>query len=243
MAIQQSGKAKPIALQSNYSLEAPNPQIGAYLAWDFFEQESNLTPYATGSYLGTKKVLKVGAGFQLQKDAMWNRTVLGDTVRHNMENFAVDVFLDLPLDSARKDAVTFYVGQYWFGFGPNYIQNIGAMNPVTDGGSSLNGAGTAAPILGTGNMSYTQLGYMLPVGLTGETFRLQPYGALTQANFQALDQSLWLYDLGINLFKNGHSNKITFNYQNRPVYSYNLDGTNFVSARKGVYTLQLQVVL
>ncbi len=244
MAIQQSGKAQPLSLQSNYNLEAPNPQLGGYFGWDFFEQESNLTPYATGSYLGTKKVLKIGAGFQFQKDAMWNRELSGDTVRHNMENFAADVFLDYPLDSDRKDAVTFYFGQYWFGFGPNYIQNIGAMNPVTgSNGSSLNGGGTAAPILGTGNMSYTQLGYLLPVGLTGETIRLQPYGALTQANFQALDESLWLYDIGINLFKNGHSNKITFNYQNRPVYSYNVDGTNFVSARKGLYTLQLQVTL
>lgn len=244
MAIQQSENAQSISLQSNYNLESAKPQIGAYMAWGFFEQESNLTPYATGTYLGTKKVLKLGAGFQFQQEAMWNRELAGDTVRHHMENFAVDVFLDLPLDTTRKDALTFYFGHYWFDFGPNYIQNIGAMNPVTGSdGSSLNGGGTAAPILGTGNMSYTQLGYLLPVGLTGEVIRLQPYGALTQANFQALDQSLWLYDLGINLFKNGHNNKVTFNYQNRPVYAYQVDGTNFVSARKGVYTLQLQVVL
>lgn len=246
MAIQQSGKATPISTVSTYNQEPANPQVGTYFAWDFFEQESNQTPYAKGTYLGSKKVLRLGAGFQTQKNAMWNLNTDGDTVRHNMENFAADVFLDLPLDSARKDAITFYFGQFWFGYGPNYIQNIGAMNPASANSNPaiINGGGTAAPILGTGTMFYTQLGYLLPVSITGESFRLQPYYAITSGDFNALDETLWLYDIGVNLFKNGHNNKLTFNYQNRPVFVTNVtDGTNFVGTRKGVYTLQLQIAI
>ncbi len=44
------------------------PQL--YANYDFFEQESQVLPFTVGSYLGTKKVFNVGAGFQYHPDAM-----------------------------------------------------------------------------------------------------------------------------------------------------------------------------
>jgi hypothetical protein len=40
--------------------------------YQFFDQEDNLLPYTTGSYLGKKKIVNLGAGFIYQPDAMWN---------------------------------------------------------------------------------------------------------------------------------------------------------------------------
>ena len=44
------------------------PQL--YVNYDFFEQESQVVPFTVGSYLGTKKVFNIGAGFQYHPGAM-----------------------------------------------------------------------------------------------------------------------------------------------------------------------------
>jgi hypothetical protein len=44
------------------------PQL--YINYDFWEPESQVLPFTVGSYLGTKKVLNVGAGFQYHPGAM-----------------------------------------------------------------------------------------------------------------------------------------------------------------------------
>lgn len=44
------------------------PQL--YVNYDFFEKESQTLPFTVGSYLGTKKVFNIGAGFQYHRDAM-----------------------------------------------------------------------------------------------------------------------------------------------------------------------------
>jgi hypothetical protein len=45
-----------------------------YVNYDFFEQESSVLPFMVGSYLGTKKVFNIGAGFQYHPRAMWHNT-------------------------------------------------------------------------------------------------------------------------------------------------------------------------
>jgi hypothetical protein len=44
------------------------PQL--YFNWDFLEVESQVLPFTVGSYLGTKRVFNVGAGFQYHPQAM-----------------------------------------------------------------------------------------------------------------------------------------------------------------------------
>jgi len=63
----------PINTFASFSGRPPKPQYQGYFMWQFKDQESNLTPYTTGSYLGKKSVLNVGAGFVVQPEAMWYR--------------------------------------------------------------------------------------------------------------------------------------------------------------------------
>lgn len=44
------------------------PQL--YVNYDFFEPESQVLPFTVGSYLGTKRVFNIGAGFQYHPQAM-----------------------------------------------------------------------------------------------------------------------------------------------------------------------------
>ena len=49
----------------------PKPQYQGYFSYQFKDQESNLTPYTAGTYLGKKAVFNIGAGFIVQPEAMW----------------------------------------------------------------------------------------------------------------------------------------------------------------------------
>ncbi|HLL94827.1 MAG TPA: hypothetical protein VK404_07610 [Spirosoma sp.] len=60
---------------SQYNSRSFNkPLYQLYTTYDFFEQESQTLPFMVGSYLGTKKVFNIGAGFMIQPDAMWHRS-------------------------------------------------------------------------------------------------------------------------------------------------------------------------
>lgn len=244
MAYQNASGATALNSTSSFSMNIPKLQSAAYVFWQFWDKESNLTPYTRGCYLGSKKILNIGAGYQYQQDAMWHKNTSGDTISTPMKNFAVDVMMDLPIDSGKKGVLTVYASQFWLDFGPNYIRNIGAMNPANGNinPAIVNGSGTGAPVLGTGNVFYGQVGYLLPKKWFGDfPARIQPYATITQANYKALSKTMLLYDLGVNLLKDGHDNKLTLNYQNRPIFATQSNGDKTVTDRKGMVVLQLQV--
>jgi hypothetical protein len=66
-----------ISQWSGRTLNEPMYQL--YSSYDFWEQESQTLPFMVGSYLGTKKVLNIGAGFIHQSNAMWARQIKGGT--------------------------------------------------------------------------------------------------------------------------------------------------------------------
>ncbi|MBO6659442.1 MAG: hypothetical protein JJ862_05960 [Roseivirga sp.] len=102
----QSAVIGPNSLFSN---EPANLQTQGYFKYEFLDSESNLTPYNTGSYLGSKNVFNIGAGFIYQKDAMWHTENNGaDIVRENLALFGVDVFYDRVLDASKNTAITAY---------------------------------------------------------------------------------------------------------------------------------------
>lgn len=202
---------------SDYNPKATNFNYAGYAFYQFFDKESNLLPFLVGTYLGSKKVLNVGFGFQHQKEAMWYRSQSGDTLNHNQTLLSADVFMDLPLSKERKDAVTFYGVYYSYDFGPNYLRTIGILNPVTGGGTHR---GNAVPTIGTGSITYGQLGYLLP-DFT-KKMRIQPYVAHSYSRFSgyrnAADEIVPIHvtDAGINFYLAGHHSKWTINYRNRP---------------------------
>lgn len=214
-----------------------------YLEYQFLDQESNLLPYKVGSYLGTKKVFNIGAGFYNAPDA--TRTSIGaDIDRHDISLFAGDVFLDMPLGKPEsKMALTAYSVFYDYDFGPNYLRNVGIMNvgaaqPGFTGTPSLAGAGNTQPTIGSGTIWYTQAGFLLPDSSPNPKVRIQPFGAYTYKNFDALEKSSSQFDVGTNFFLDGQHAKITAQYSTRPVYT-----SPDTQSSKGEFIVQLHIYL
>lgn len=245
MLASKSTVVKPISVNSDFSFMPPHPQTSAYVMYQFLEEESNLTPYMTGTYLGKKKVFNIGSGFQYQSNAMWhyNDVIKKDTILEDMFNFAVDAYYDAPIGTNGM-AISAYATAMHLGYGKNYIRNQGVMNPaegVLAGTATINGAGNAFPMFGTGNIIAGQLGLLLPKNILGEkNGQLQPYIMVLHANFDRLQQGVFQYDAGLNWYISGYRSKLTLNYQNRPIFSSSdLKESN----RKSMIVLQFQIAI
>ncbi|RAR48442.1 porin [Flavobacterium lacus] len=215
-----------------------------YFEYQFFDKESNFLPFKVGSYLGTKKMFNVGAGFYTAPSST-KSSLNGVVEKHATNLFAGDVFLDLPIgNKEKKMAFTGYSVFYSYDFGPNYIRNIGIMNegvvdPTFTGGRALAGPGNLQPMIGTGSIWYTQAGILLPNANEKPKVRIQPFAAYTYKNFDALDKASNQFDFGTNFFLDGHHAKITAQYSNRPVYT----AADKIDSYKGEFLVQLQIYL
>lgn len=215
-----------------------------YVEYQFLDKEANLLPFKVGTYLGTKKVFNIGAGFYTAPSST-KTSVNGVVEKHPINLFSGDIFLDMPLGAKEKKmALTAYSVYYNYDFGPKYLRNIGIMNegvvdPTFTGNKALAGPGNLQPMIGTGSIWYTQAGFLLPNKNEKPKVRIQPYVAYTNKNFDALKIGSNQFDLGTNLFLDGHHAKLTAQYSNRPIYTAvdNIDGY------KGEFLLQLQVYL
>ncbi len=224
----------------DFALNDTKMRTSGYLKYEFLDNESNKTAYSggTGTYLGKKKLLNLGAGFMVQPD-MTSQLINGVEEYYDFKNWAVDVFLDLPLNN-REDALTSYLGFYSNDFGPNYIRNLGANDIADLSGSSFNGGGNDFPMMGTGETVFFQLGYLLPK-FKKITHRIQPNIAVQYSDFEALDDPMVTYDLGINYYIKGHDNKLTLGYQDRPIFNENDLGEIKKTSRRGMVVLQYQI--
>ncbi|MBL0316903.1 MAG: hypothetical protein IPP69_14520 [Flavobacteriales bacterium] len=244
--------SNPLGSDAQFSPLPPKPQYSGYLSWQFFDQESNELPYQTGTYLGKKHVLNLGAGAQFQQNAMWYNQMLDsvavDTLHHDMLLAAVDVFYDAPLRREKGDAISFYAVAAYYDFGKNYIRNQGPMN-VTDGmnvNGTFSGTGVAWPMIGTGTSFYAQLGYLSPeLSATKKLGKLMPYVSAQWSKYD-LAKDLVLYgDAGCSWYLDGTRSKLTFGVQNRPVMKLVTpsDGPHFIQqqSRKNSFILQYQV--
>jgi hypothetical protein len=244
MSALQSSAVKPLGVNSDFSLKPANPQFSGYLMYQFLDEESNLTPYTAGTYLGKKSVFNIGAGFQYQQNAMWHNTGIGtDTVYQNMVNFAVDAFYDHPIGT-KGAALSAYATFCHLDFGKGYLRNIGVMNPangMAPGTDNLNGSGNASPMLGTGNVIQGQVGYLLPKSVLGDSNgQLMPYAMIMHATYDRLKQKMMVYDIGLNWFIEEHKTKISIDYQNRPVFK---SSDQKVSQRLGMAVMQFQIAI
>lgn len=220
--------------------------LSGYFDYQFFDQESNLLPFRVGTYLGGKKVFNIGAGFYHQARGTRSSDAIGVSHAHDINLFAGDVFLDLPIGSKKKNmAVTAYGVYYNFDFGPNYlratgIMNTGAANPVTPAADKvLEGPGNARVLLGTGSIAYVQAGFLLPK-FKNNKVRIQPIASLAYKQFDALKAAGSFWDAGCNFYIDAHNAKITAQYSSRPLYDA---ATKELKDRKGEMLLQFQVML
>jgi hypothetical protein len=230
----------PTTTDFSFSNMPANKQYQGYFKFMFLDKESNLTPYQVGSYLGTKRMFNVGAGFIYQKDAMWALDGTGNSIQNDMALYNVDVFYDQPLSD--KEALTFYAAFSNFDFGKNYIRNIGVNNPATGStGVTPGGFGNALPMIGTGNTFYSQIGFLFGENILNEGGKIQPFAAIQYSQFDYLAENMAMYELGANYYLDGtQGTKLSFVYQNRPAYA-SIAGENVLNTRKGMAVIQCHV--
>lgn len=158
-----------------------------YFEYNFLESESNFLPYKVGSYLGTKKVFNVGAGFFLHPKGTVRSN--GTTISsEDVSIFAVDAFYDAPLGE-NKGAITAYAVFQNNEYGKDYLYSA----------------------YGTGSMLYGHIGYMLP---TEKLTKLQPYVSFGSNSYDATDDNRNVFGIGSNVYMNGHNSKLTLEYKN-----------------------------
>jgi hypothetical protein len=250
--ITSSGAAQTGLLNySTFAQYGHTLQQQGYLMYQFFEHENHTTPYMTGTYLGKKKIFNIAVGGIFQKDAMWHRGTANswDTVYQDLKLFAVESFLDMPVGS-KQQAISAYAGFFNTDYGKNYLRYNGLMNPAN--GSASNGPvgipghgptfGNAHPMFGTGKVIYSQVGYLLPENFLKCKSRFLPYASFTHAKYDRLgDESMEIFNAGINCLINGHKSKLTLDWQNRPTYNVTITGDAVKEERKNSFILQYQV--
>ncbi|CAN0420380.1 unnamed protein product, partial [Phaeothamnion confervicola] len=189
--VTSSGNVPALGTNSTFALMGHEKQYQGFFAWNFFDKESHVTPYMTGTYLGKKKILNLEAGFIAQKNATWSReTVASDTVYHSMNLFSVALFYDAPINAEKGNAISAYAGYYNMDYGKGYLRYNGVMNPAngSTNAAAIGGSfGNAFPMFGTGQVLYAQVGYLFKRDLLGEGHgTLMPYASLMSADYERL---------------------------------------------------------
>lgn len=218
--------------QAVFNNNANTWSTAGYFKWEFLENEGNLLPYTVGSYLGTKKVFNIGAGYYYQPNGTARASATGgDRVPSDIFLFGADVFFDSPLGSVETGgALTALFTFYYFDFGPNFLRNIGISNiGDTGSGSAVNGRGNGYPVIGTGTSLVLEVGYLLPTEPLGGV-SLQPYFRTQLSFFEALNDELSpMLEGGVNWLLIGHHAKLTLHYRARPIFLAPGDMDGFAS--------------
>lgn len=235
--------------RSGFNRRNNSVNLQGYVNYQLWDQESNLLPFAVGSYLGSKKVFNIGVGFERGFDAIVSYNSPTDSAVQDMKLFAADVFIDYPL-SSKKDAITAYAAYYNYNFGNNYVRNVGIMNMAdgfssgTTGAVNRSGFGNSYATIGTGEAIHAQVGYLLPK--TSDKLRIQPYANITLQNWYGIkntDGTMkgWLANgnVGCNWLLEGHHAKITTDIGLRP----DLNNANNEAKIRTCFTVQTMIYL
>lgn len=222
----------------NYAKGSTVLLTSSYLKYEFWDNEASrlLTSGGAGTYLGTKRILNVGMGYEYMPKIREINTGTATTTCDYF-NFGVDFFMDTPI-SDQNDAITAYLSFNTTDFGKGYVRNVGA-NSIFDKGTSFNEAGNAHPAIGTGNSVFLQFGYLLPKW-EGTKVRVQPNIGWKYADYKALNAPVNVYTMGVNTYFNGQKSKLSLGYENRPVFC---NVTKKPKSRLGTLILQYQIEL
>lgn len=237
--------ADPQLNKATFSKNEAHKDLSGYFRYAFFDKESNETPFNAGTYVGKKKVLSLGAGFEYMHNALWHNDAEQALHLDDMKSVALDLFYDAPLNKDKGTSISAYGMAMHNDYGPNYLRFSGTNNPATGvaaANASLNGAGNALPTAGTGNTFYAQLGGTLPYfSQKNHNIQLQPAVSVQLANYDALKDNSAIYDAGVSLLFHGNSSRLTFDAQNRPIYSLNAANEGVVTDHKWAFVLKYRI--
>lgn len=218
--------------------------FAGYGMYQFLDKEMTATSFLAGTYLGSKKVFNLGAGFYATKEATLSQPEVDVFQSHDQFILGADAFLDLPVGPKSKEmSVSFYSVFYKYDFGPNYLRTSGLMNPGTadpdfQGQVALDGFGNNKFLMGTGNMWYTQAGFVLPK--FSEVVKVQPFASYALKDLEGLYEIGHFYDIGANLFILAQNAKVAYQYSSRPLFDKE---SKEVFTRRGEHLLTLQIAL
>lgn len=211
----------------NVSYELATDKLGlkGYFTAQLWDKESNELPFKASTYIGKKKVLNFGIGFDYQPES----TIVFETIDkfkiNDKLHLAADVFMDLPLSNG--GAITFYTGVFKFDYGKNYLLSYGIMDKYKQLGE---------PQQGTGYAINTQIAYVIP---SKSNIKIQPYYVFDYKDYEALNDLALHHNMGVNFFMAGHKAKFGLEYQLRPYFA---DGKNFDSY-KGTGILKMSFAI
>jgi hypothetical protein len=246
--VETNGTApSPLNQNAQFSSHGLSKQIDAMLVWNIFDTEDNTTPgYMTGTYLGRRKVWNIETGIIQQNNAL-RRLEGTQAVSENMTLWSVASYLDMPLNMDKGTAVSGYAGYFNTDYGKGYLRYNGIMNPATGTNQPIIGAsnshGNAFPMFGTGEVVYAQAGYKFKNNLLGDQGTLQPYATYQRANYERINGSVNVYNVGVNWLIKNHNSKLSLDYQLRPVYKNSTVDANMLDrdSRKSAIVLQYQI--
>lgn len=243
---------KPFATSLKPTVGGPavdNNQSGklsyaGYVFYQFFNKETTTTAFLPGNYLATKKILNIGTGFYANKDATQTQPSENVFQSHSANIFGADVYSEIPLGDKKKEmGLTLYSVFYNYNYGPNYLRMSGLLNPGTPdptftGQRALEGAGNNRVLMGTGNIWFSQVGFVLPKFST--ILKVQPFFNYALKDMKALNQSGSYYDVGASFYLYGQNARIVAQYSSRPLYDI---VSKTIFDRKGEFLLSLQITL
>lgn len=230
-----------------FEAENDNMSVKGYAFWQFWDTESALTPFMPMTYLGSKQIFNIGAGFDYHPGSTISMNAAGEEQRHNRLSLGADIFMELPTENA--GAFNMYVVGYHYDYGPNFLRSSASLN-IT-GGGFLNGeplpqgGGHQQFILGTGNLVYASFGYLLRQKFFSSRGRLQPFYAYTYKDFEGMGTSTMQHDFGLNYLLHGQNIKFSLQYSSRPIYqgSVGSDARGEVVDTRGLVIFQTQILL
>ncbi|MEY3420694.1 MAG: hypothetical protein RIR48_979 [Bacteroidota bacterium] len=220
-----------------------NNAVAGYFSYMLKDKESNILPYYTGTYYGSKNILNVGFGFYNHIGASLVKTQT-DSIYQNHLALGTDIFIDKPIDKLKGTALSILGTLYYFDYGNNYLRNIGILNEHTTAttlAQSFAGGGNSQPMIGTGFIGYIQAGYLLPKMNNGTSF--MPYITAAYKNFERLKDPSFQWAAGLNYIISGHNAKITLEYATRPIYKTNDLNEVINIGNKVQFTLQSVIFL
>jgi hypothetical protein len=164
--------------------------------------------YRFGTYLGKRKILAIGGGFDMQNDAIGGASAVSNFGRvRNYRAATVDAFFDHPIGAG---AVTLEAAYLSF----NYNGATGAACATTGCATQTVAAVNTAILNSDGTGYYAQGGYLIP-GMWGVgklQGQLQPVVRYQRFNSGFVNRERTETDFGLNFFLFGHDAKFVIDY-------------------------------